>query len=247
MAWMSVLYTHPPVVVDSGHGGGFADVDGNAYLDFNLADTSMFTGYGVEAITRAVSERTAPGSQFLLPTEDAVEVAGRLADRFGMPFWQFTLSATLANTEALRVARAVTGRDGVLMFDGKYHGHADELLATLDDGAVAPDGRGVLSVLGIPVKWIRWMFLLFYRVLGHMRGGGGPESGSRWSARSVARTNDLDADEDPPHTLGWPDVAKRVVVQVISDSSRVAVWRGRHRCACRRPALSGSTDHGPAT
>ena len=79
MAWMSVLYTHPPVVVDSGHGGGFTDVDGNAYLDFNLADTSMFTGYGVEAITRAVSERTAAGSQFLLPTEDAVEVAGRLA------------------------------------------------------------------------------------------------------------------------------------------------------------------------
>ena len=145
MAWMSVLYTHPPVVVDSGHGGGFTDVDGNAYLDFNLADTSMFTGYGVEAITRAVSERTAAGSQFLLPTEDAIEVAGRLADRFGMPFWQFTLSATLANTEALRVARAATGRDGVLMFDGKYHGHADELLATLDDGAVAPEGRGVLS------------------------------------------------------------------------------------------------------
>lgn len=54
MAWMSVLYTHPPVVVDSGHGAGFTDVDGNAYLDFNLADTSMFTGYGVEAITRAV-------------------------------------------------------------------------------------------------------------------------------------------------------------------------------------------------
>ena len=67
MAWMSVLYTHPPVVVDSGHGGGFTDVDGNAYLDFNLADTSMFTGYGVEAITRAVSERTAAGSQSCCP------------------------------------------------------------------------------------------------------------------------------------------------------------------------------------
>ena len=62
-----------------------------------------------------------------------------------MPFWQFTLSATLANTEALRVARAFTGRDVVLMFDGKYHGHADELLAALEDGAVAPEGRGVLS------------------------------------------------------------------------------------------------------
>ena len=65
MAWMSVLYTHPPVVVDSGHGAGFTDVDGNAYLDFNLADTSMFTGYGVEAITRAVSERT--GGRIAVP------------------------------------------------------------------------------------------------------------------------------------------------------------------------------------
>ena len=144
MAWMSVLYTHPPIVVDTGHGAGFTDIDGNTYVDFNLADTSMFTGYGVEAITRAVSDRAATGSQFLLPTEDAPAVAAQLADRFGMPFWQFTLSATLANTEALRIARAVTGRDAVLMFDGKYHGHADELLATLADGTVAPEGRGVL-------------------------------------------------------------------------------------------------------
>jgi glutamate-1-semialdehyde 2,1-aminomutase len=144
MAWMSVLYTHPPIVVDTGHGAGFTDIDGNTYVDFNLADTSMFTGYGVEAITRAVSDRAATGSQFLLPTEDAPAVAAQLADRFGMPFWQFTLSATLANTEALRIARAATGRDAVLMFDGKYHGHADELLATLASGTVAPEGRGVL-------------------------------------------------------------------------------------------------------
>jgi glutamate-1-semialdehyde 2,1-aminomutase len=144
MAWMSVLHSHPPVVVDAGNGAGFTDIDGNSYLDFNLADTSMFTGYGVEATARAVADRTATGSQFLLPTLDAAEVAGRLAERFGMPLWQFTLSATLANTEALRIARAATGREGVVMFDGKYHGHADELLATVEGGTVAPEGRGML-------------------------------------------------------------------------------------------------------
>ena len=123
MSWMSGLYTHPPMFVEAGHGATFTDIDGNVYIDFKLADTSMFTGYGVDAIIRAVAKRTNDGPQFLLPTQDAAEVATRLAERFGLPFWQFTLSATQANAEAMRTARALTGRDEVLMFDGKYHGH----------------------------------------------------------------------------------------------------------------------------
>ncbi len=142
-SWMATLHEHPPIMVEGGSGGTFTDVDGNAYLDFNLADTSMFTGHGVEAVARAVGGRVAAGSQFLLPTEDAAEVAGELGRRFGLPSWQFTLSATQANTEAIRVARAVTGRSVVLMFDGKYHGHADELLGMLDDARVVPEGLGV--------------------------------------------------------------------------------------------------------
>jgi glutamate-1-semialdehyde 2,1-aminomutase len=140
---MATLYDHPPIVVERGSGGTFTDIDGNAYLDFNLADTSMFTGHGVEAVARAAGERVAAGSQFLLPTEDGLAVAVELANRFGLPSWQFTLSATQANTEAIRVARAVTGRSAVLMFDGKYHGHADELLGELDAGRVVPEGLGV--------------------------------------------------------------------------------------------------------
>jgi glutamate-1-semialdehyde 2,1-aminomutase len=144
MAWMANLYEHPPVVVEGGSGATFADIDGNSYIDFNLADTSMFTGYGVPAITRAVAERVEAGPQFLLPTEDALEVAIALGDRFGLPAWQFTLSATQANTEAIRVARALTGREAILMFDGKYHGHADELLGELGEDGVLPEGLGVL-------------------------------------------------------------------------------------------------------
>lgn len=71
VAWMATLYEHPSIVVQRGSGGSFVDVDENTYLDFNLADTSMFTGYGVEPVVRAVSERVAAGPQFLLPTEDA--------------------------------------------------------------------------------------------------------------------------------------------------------------------------------
>jgi glutamate-1-semialdehyde 2,1-aminomutase len=132
-------------VVEGGRGGSWTDVDGNSYVDFNLADTSMFTGYGVDAVVRAVSERVAAGPQFLLPTRDAAEVSAELGRRFGLPFWQFTLSSTQANTEAIRVARAYTGRNAVLMFDGKYHGHADELLGELEADRVVPEGLGVPS------------------------------------------------------------------------------------------------------
>ena len=80
------------------------------------------------------------GTQFLLPNEDALWVAEELGRRYGLPKWQFTLSATQANTEAIRVARALTGRDKVLFFDGKYHGHFDEALVDLQDGAARPRG-----------------------------------------------------------------------------------------------------------
>jgi glutamate-1-semialdehyde 2,1-aminomutase len=144
MTWMVALYEHPPIVVERGSGATFTDIDGNGYVDFNLADTSMFTGYGIEAFARAVGDRAAAGPQFLLPGEDAAPVAEELARRFGLPLWQFTLSATQANTEAIRVARALTGRTVVLMFDGKYHGHNDELLGQVDGDRVAPEGLGLL-------------------------------------------------------------------------------------------------------
>ena len=143
MSWMASAYEHPPMMVDHGSGAVFTDIDGNSYLDFNLADTSMFAGYGGEAIVRAAGDRVAAGAQFMLPTQEGPAVAAELARRFGLPSWQFTLSATQANTEAIRVARAVTGRSTVLMFDGKYHGHADELLGELDAAEVVPEGRGV--------------------------------------------------------------------------------------------------------
>ncbi len=104
----------------------------------------MFCGYAPEPLVRAVSDRIARGNQFLLPTEDAIVVSELLRDRFGLPKWQYTSSATHANTEVIRVARVVTGRDRVLMFDGKYLGHFDEAVVELDDdGRVVPEERGV--------------------------------------------------------------------------------------------------------
>jgi glutamate-1-semialdehyde 2,1-aminomutase len=156
---MVTLYAHPSIVVERGSGGSFTDVDGNEYLDFNLADMSAFTGYGVDPITRAVSERVAAGPQFLLPTGDAEQVSLELARRFGLSSWQFTLSSTQANTEAIRVARAFTQRSAVLMFDGKYHGHADELLGELHAERVMPEG------LGVPQDATRHVRLVHYNDL----------------------------------------------------------------------------------
>jgi glutamate-1-semialdehyde 2,1-aminomutase len=144
MAWLVGSYHHLPMWVAEGHGARFIDVDGHEYRDFNIADMSMFCGYAPAPLVRAASERIARGNQFLLPTEDAIVVSEELGRRFGLPKWQYTSSATHANTEAIRVARVVTGREKVLMFDGKYHGHFDEALVELDeDGRVVPEERGV--------------------------------------------------------------------------------------------------------
>jgi glutamate-1-semialdehyde aminotransferase len=145
MSWMDDLYDHPPVWVSHGSGAYFWDVDGNRYVDFYIADMSAFCGHGPEPVVRAVAERMRQGNQFLLPSEDVIPVAEHLTLRYGMPKWQFTLSATQANTEVVRIARHATGRDVVLVFDGKYHGHVDATLAVLEDGAVVPEYLGLMT------------------------------------------------------------------------------------------------------
>ena len=145
MAWHMSSYHDAPPWVAEGHGARFTDVDGHTYHDFNIADLSMFCGYAPEPLVRAVNERMARGHQFMLPNEDAIVVSEELARRYGLPKWQYTVSASQANTEALRVARVATGRDRVLMFDGHYLGHFDQALVELDD-----DGRSVPEERGVP-------------------------------------------------------------------------------------------------
>ena len=143
MSWLRTSYDHPPMFVTEGKGARFRDADGHEYSDFNIADMSMFAGYAPEPVVDAVARRVSHGTQFLLPNEDASWVAEELGRRYGLPKWQFTLSATHANTEAIRVARASTGRDKVLFFDGKYHGHLDEALVDLQEGVLVPEEGGL--------------------------------------------------------------------------------------------------------
>jgi len=143
VSWMATLWDHPPFFVAEGRGATFSDVDGHRYLDFHIGDTSLFCGHAPEPVVRAVSAQAARGAQFQLPTEDAIWVAGELARRWGLPRWQFTLSATTANVEAIRLARHVTGRTKILMFDGKYHGHGEDTLVIADGDRLAPEYLGI--------------------------------------------------------------------------------------------------------
>jgi glutamate-1-semialdehyde aminotransferase len=103
LSWMSFLYDHPPLFVDAAEGAHFTDVDGHRYLDMSLGITVASTGHTAEPIVRAVAERMTKGIQFHLPTEDAAIVSEELARRWGLPKWQYQLSATQANTDALEV------------------------------------------------------------------------------------------------------------------------------------------------
>jgi glutamate-1-semialdehyde 2,1-aminomutase len=143
MAWMA-SDNDQPIYIDHGHGPGFTDIDGFTYLDFNASDMAMFCGHANPAIVAAVQAQAARSTQFLLPTEASVVVAEELARRYPVPQWQFTLSATQANTEAIRLARAVTGRDVIVLFQGHYHGHFEEGLVDVDsDGHASAVQRGL--------------------------------------------------------------------------------------------------------
>ena len=143
MSWMAGLYPTSPLYIASGRGASFTDVDGNDYLDFNLCDLSMTIGYGNEVVANALSAQARRGSQFLLPTEDAIAVSEILAERMGLPYWQFTLSASGSNAEVIRIARSMTQRAKIVIFGGHYHGHIEETLACEENGSSVPDTLGL--------------------------------------------------------------------------------------------------------
>jgi glutamate-1-semialdehyde 2,1-aminomutase len=158
MSWMVRWAGGFPIFVTAGAGAHFEDVDGHRYLDLCLGDTGAMTGHAPDPAVRAVSERMAKGATFMLPTEDAVVVGEELQRRFGLPYWQITLSATDANRFAIRLARGITGRHRVLVFNYCYHGTVDEAFATITDGGVAarPDNLGPGVDPAATTKVVEW-------------------------------------------------------------------------------------------
>jgi glutamate-1-semialdehyde 2,1-aminomutase len=142
MNWMSKWPGSFPPFVERASGGHFSCVDGHDYVDFCLGDTGAMTGHSPEASVQAIRAQLERGITTMLPTEDAPAVGEELAKRFGLPIWQFTLTATDANRFAIRLARAITGRPRILVFNYCYHGTVDETFITLRDGVATPrDGN----------------------------------------------------------------------------------------------------------
>ena len=142
MPWMIRWPGGFPVFAAEAHGARFTDVDGHEYVDFCLGDTAAMTGHSPEPTVRALREQAAKGITLMLPSEDALWVGRELTRRFGLARWQFALTATDANRFAIRLARELTGRPKILVFDWCYHGSVDETVATVRDGSVvARDGN----------------------------------------------------------------------------------------------------------
>ncbi len=138
MNWMVRWAGSYPLFVAEAGGAYFTDVDGRRYLDLCLGDTGAMTGHAPAATVERVVEQVRRGVTFMLPTEDAIWVGEELARRFGLPYWQFALTATDANRFAIRLARHITRRPYVLVYNWCYHGSVDESFITLRDGVAGP-------------------------------------------------------------------------------------------------------------
>ncbi len=117
-----------PIYLERGEGARVWDVDGNEMLDFHNGFGSMTQGHAHDAISRAIEKRVRLGTHFAAPTEDAVVVAEELQRRWGLPKWRYANSGTEATMDAIRIARAATGRDTVVKIFGSYHGHHDTVM-----------------------------------------------------------------------------------------------------------------------
>ncbi|MER9441133.1 aspartate aminotransferase family protein [Mesorhizobium sp. M0340] len=134
MHWMNDWPTPFPILVDSARGATITDIDGNRLDDFCLGDTGSMFGHSPPPVARAIRRQAGSGLTYMLPSEDALAIGPLLKQRFGLPFWQIATTATDANRFALRVARAVTSREKILVFNGCYHGSVDETMVRLIDG-----------------------------------------------------------------------------------------------------------------
>lgn len=142
MNWMVKWAGAFPPFVREAQGAHFYDVDGHRYIDFCLGDTGAMTGHSPFAAVKAMEEQSKRGITLMLPSEDAVFVAEELQQRFGLTYWQFALTATDANRFSIRLARQITGRPKILVFNWCYHGSVDESFITLHPDGTAKARRG---------------------------------------------------------------------------------------------------------
>ena len=138
MNWMTRWPGSFPVFFSEASGATVTDVDGHRYADLCLGDTGAMTGHSPPATVEAVEQRLRAGITTMLPSSDSIAAGEELRRRFGLPLWQVTVSATDANRFVIRIAREITGRAKVLVFNHCYHGTVDEAVVTIQEGEAVP-------------------------------------------------------------------------------------------------------------
>ena len=171
MSWMAMWVGGFPLYQERAHGSTIVDVDGHEYADFCLGDTGAMAGHSPEPTMRAIGQ--IEGITTMLPTEDAAWVGAELARRFGLPYWQFALTATDANRWMIRMCRHVTRRPRIAVFNWCYHGSVDESFVVLDEQGLARARAGLVGPALDPTETTRVAEF---------------NDSPRWSARSSTRT-----------------------------------------------------------
>jgi glutamate-1-semialdehyde 2,1-aminomutase len=137
-----------PIFIDRGEGFELIDVDGNRYVDWVCSWGPLILGHADEDVVAAVTEAAAKGTSYGAPTEGEVELAAEVCDRFAsVQEVRMVNSGTEATMSAIRLARAVTGREALIKFAGAYHGHVDGLLAEAGSGLAT---QGIPASPGVP-------------------------------------------------------------------------------------------------
>ncbi|MBN1631461.1 MAG: aminotransferase class III-fold pyridoxal phosphate-dependent enzyme, partial [Thermoleophilia bacterium] len=144
-----------PIYFTHGKGSKIYSVDGHEICDFHNGFGCMVQGHAHPAIVETIKKRSELGTQFALPTEDSYIVAEHLAKNFRLPRWRFVNSGSEATMDAIRIARAYTGRDQIVKIFGSYHGHHDYVMVSLgvkDFGDVGPrdNYKSISYGAGIP-------------------------------------------------------------------------------------------------
>jgi glutamate-1-semialdehyde 2,1-aminomutase len=134
-----------PFLVAKAKAARLTDIDGNRLDDFCLGDTGSMFGQSPPPVARAIRRQSGRGLTYMLPNDDAQAVGAALRAMFGLPAWQIATTASDANRFALRVARAVTGRSRILVFNGCYHGAVDETFVRLGPGDAPANKPGLVG------------------------------------------------------------------------------------------------------
>ncbi len=147
-------YPPAPVVAVRADGPHLWDVDGRRYLDFNMGYGALFVGHRHPAVIAAVTEQLERGTLFVTPSDTNALAAELVKERFNLDLIRFTNSGTEATHDAIRTARAFTGRDRIVKVEGGYHGHHDEVMVSmkpsLDVAGPADDPTPIPASRGIP-------------------------------------------------------------------------------------------------